>query len=89
MNLSIPRAIKLLYPVYPNEIKVADVKNVIYTPYQGFMGPCCHYQVNKERFILLEEKITDVNPDEVTDFKSVSIDSKDGETELTIQYVKQ
>ncbi|BAO55509.1 hypothetical protein [Nonlabens marinus] len=64
-----------LYPIYPNEIKAENEKNVIYSKYQGFMGACCCYEVTEKKYWFLEEKKTEINLEQEIDFTNVSVTS--------------
>jgi hypothetical protein len=75
-----------LYPIYPDKIKMENEKIAIYNKSQGFIGACCPYIVNEKKFLLLEKKITEVDLNQIINFDNVLIESKNGQTELTIQY---
>lgn len=75
-----------LYPIYPNEKKMENEKNVIYSKYQGILGACCPYEVTEKKYWLLEKKIMDLSFHEDIDFHKASIISINGNSELKIKY---
>lgn len=44
----------LLYPVYPKEVKYENAGIKLYNRYQGFMSPCCSYEVARPQNLLIE-----------------------------------
>ena len=73
----------VLFPLTPDDKEFEENGIIISRPFQGFMAPCCSYQI-KERQLLIFEKDygiwEGVGP---IDFESVKIKSNDSEIEIT------
>lgn len=52
------------------------------------MGACCPYEITEKKYWLLEKKITEINLNEMIDFKNASIKSTNGKSELKIKHNK-
>ena len=78
----------VLYPIYPNNIKVENEKVVIYTKHQGFLGACCSYEVFEKKYFLFEKKMTEIKLSELSEIKSELISAENGTTQWKITHKK-
>lgn len=75
----------VLFPLIPNDKAFEENGITISTPFQGFMAPCCSYQI-KERQLLIFEKDYgkwNLEGEGPVDFETVKINSNDNEIEIT------
>ena len=69
----------------PGDKEIEENGIIISTPFQGFMEPCCSYQI-KERLLLIFEKDYgkwELKEEGPIDFEMVKIKSNDNEIEIT------
>ncbi len=78
----------ILYPIYPNQMKLENEKIVVYSKYQGLMGMCCPYELTEKKYWLLEKKIMEINLNEDIDFDKASLKTKNGKSVLKVRYNK-
>jgi hypothetical protein len=74
-----------LFPLIPDDKEFEENGIIISTPFQGFMTPCCSYQI-KERQLLLFEKDYgrwEIDGEGPIDFETVKINSNDSEIKIT------
>ena len=75
----------VLFPLVPDHKEFEKNGIIISTPFQGFMAPCCSYQI-KERQLLIFEKDYgrwELGGEGPIDFETVKINSNDNEIEIT------
>lgn len=75
----------VLFPLIPNDKAFEENGITISTPFQGFMAPCCSYQI-KERQLLLFEKDYgkwNLEGEGPVNFETVKINSNVNEIEIT------
>ncbi len=75
----------ILFPLIPDDIEYEENGIVVSTPFQGFMTPCCTYQI-KERQLLLFEKehgVMELGEEGPIDFETMTIKSSEDVIEIT------
>jgi hypothetical protein len=76
----------ILFPIIPNDKEFENNGIIISTPFQGFMAPCCSYQL-KERQLLIFERdygIFELEGGGPINFETMNIDQS--ETEILLTY---
>ena len=75
----------VLFPLIPEDKEFEENGIIISTPFQGFMAPCCSYQIKERQLLIFEKDYGRWNLDGEgpIDFKTVKIDSKNNEIEIT------
>ncbi|WP_062622181.1 hypothetical protein [Flammeovirga sp. SJP92] len=74
----------ILFPLIPEDKEFEKSGIIISTPFQGFMAPCCSYQI-KERQLLIFEKDYgewELKGEGPIDFEKVKINSNEKEIEI-------
>ncbi|WP_157492129.1 hypothetical protein [Mangrovimonas sp. ST2L15] len=77
----------ILYPIYPNQIVTISKNFTVYQKFQGFMGPCCPYEITEKHLWLIEEKLSDIDFHDDIHIHSISY-PKNNDDELIIVYDK-
>jgi len=75
----------ILFPIIPNVKEFENNGVIISTPFQGFMAPCCSYQI-KERQLLIFERdygIFELEGEGPIDFETMNINQSESEILLT------
>tara|TARA_Y100000114_G_scaffold154224_1_gene175810 strand:- start:4711 stop:5274 length:564 start_codon:yes stop_codon:yes gene_type:complete len=75
----------VLFPLIPDDKEFEENGIIISTPFQGFMAPCCSYQI-KERQLLIFEKDYgkwNLEGEGPVEFETVKINSNANEIEIT------
>jgi predicted membrane protein len=75
----------ILSPIIPNEKEYVHQGVTISTPFQGFISPCCSYQVKERKFLIFEKDygIFELNGEGPINFESVHINLSNTEIEIT------
>ncbi|WP_070138640.1 hypothetical protein [Crocinitomix algicola] len=75
----------VLFPLIPDDKEFEENGIILSTPFQGFMAPCCSYQI-KERQLLIFEKDYgkwELEGEGPIDFEKLKINSNDKEIVIT------
>ncbi len=59
-----------LTPIIPKNVVVETNDIVVYTKFQGFLAPCCSYEVVEKNLFLFEKKLGDINGERI-DFTQI------------------
>lgn len=66
----------VLFPFMPGTKKMEENGIVIYTPFKGFLSPCCYYEVKERKLILFEKDCGDFKDGQIDEnsFKIIQTD---------------
>ncbi|MBD8491001.1 hypothetical protein IFO69_19770 [Echinicola sp. CAU 1574] len=75
----------VLFPLIPDEKEFEENEIIISTPFQGFMAPCCPYEIKERQLLILEKNYGkwELEGEGPIDFETVEISSNDNEIEIT------
>ncbi|MBO3697719.1 hypothetical protein [Roseivirga sp. E12] len=73
----------ILFPIVPNEKEFENDEIIISTPFQGFIAPCCSYQIKERQFLIFEKDYGEFESEGPIDFETVKINSSDHAIEMT------
>ena len=75
----------VLFPLIPDDKKFEENGIVISTPFQGFMAPCCSYQIEERQLLIFEKDYGrwELDGEGPIDFETVKINSNNNELEIT------
>ncbi|WP_348718763.1 hypothetical protein [Tenacibaculum sp. 190130A14a] len=78
----------VLYPIQQNKVEMEKENFVIYQKTEGFLGMCCAYEITEKKFLILEKTIKEIDLNTEIQFNEKSLYTKNGKTELKINYEK-
>lgn len=58
----------LLFPLHPVAPVHKSDNVIVYDKFQGFMGPCCRYELTQEKYVIFEKAVGDMTTDHAIDF---------------------
>ncbi|MFK7971307.1 MAG: hypothetical protein AB8F95_13110 [Bacteroidia bacterium] len=75
----------LLFPLIPEDTQYEENGIIITVPFQGFLAPCCSYQIKERQFLIFEKGygIWNLEGEGPIQFETVSISSSEDEFEIT------
>ena len=72
----------ILFPIFPAEKEYEKENIKISTPFQGFMAPCCLYEISEIKFMIFEKDIGTFRSNGTIDLQTIQIKSTDSEIRL-------
>ena len=75
----------ILYPIIPNEKEFEFEGVTISTPFQGFISPCCAYQVKERKYLIFEKDygVFKLDGEGPINFESVKINLSNTDIKIT------
>lgn len=74
----------LLFPIFPKEVAFEKEDIIVYHKFHGFLGACCNYEIDQNKFGVFEKHLVDIKVDVDTDFNENQIFSN--EESVKIKY---
>jgi len=77
----------LIFPIIPDQQEYTQDGITIYTPFKGFMTPCCPYQVRERKLLFFEKDLGDFDSEGggPIDYETVQMKQTDEEIVLTFE----
>lgn len=63
----------LLFPLYPIAPVHKSDNVIVYDKFQGFMGPCCRYELTEKKYLIFEKEVGDLASDHSIDFEGTKL----------------
>ncbi|MGM0579988.1 MAG: hypothetical protein ACQETL_04875 [Bacteroidota bacterium] len=73
----------ILFPIIPKDRKYENNDFIISTPFQGFLAPCCTYQLDEKIFFIFENNYGTFDTEGPINFETINIELKEQGIELT------